>query len=160
MQPFSRHTAVAAPLIRDDINTDQIAPVQMARGLKPDYREILFLRARRGPDGSPNPDFVLNKPQFQNPAILVTGNNFGCGSSREAAVWSMLATGIRCIVARNFADIYRENCLQNGVLPVTLSADDFGRFEAAVLAVCREFHLVYYEGRGADLHRASGAPSK
>lgn len=134
MQPFISVTGIAVPLIEDDINTDQIAPVQMARGLKPDYREILFLRARRGPDGSPNPDFVLNKPQFQNPAILVTGNNFGCGSSREAAVWSMLATGIRCIVARNFADIYRENCLQNGLLPVELPPKDAGAFEQRVIA--------------------------
>lgn len=130
MQPFIGVTGVAVPLLEDDINTDQIAPVQMARGLKPDYRKLLFMRARRRADGSLNPDFVLNKPQFSQPAILVTGRNFGCGSSRESAVWSMLAIGIRCIVARSFADIYRENCLQNGLLPVELDsghADSFDR---------------------------------
>jgi 3-isopropylmalate/(R)-2-methylmalate dehydratase small subunit len=135
MQPFISVTGVAVPLLENDINTDQIAPVQMARGLKPDYRELLFMRARKRPDGSPNPDFVLNKPQFSQPAILVSGSNFGCGSSREGAVWSMLATGIRCIVARNFADIYRENCLQNGLLPVELRPEDAGRFERRVVAV-------------------------
>jgi 3-isopropylmalate/(R)-2-methylmalate dehydratase small subunit len=122
MQPFTRHTGIAVPLIRDDINTDQIAPVQAMRQLKPDYRTLLFMRARRHDDGSENPDFVLNKPQFRQPGILVTGHNFGAGSSREAAVWGMLANDIRVIVARSFADIYRENCLQNGLLPIVLAA--------------------------------------
>ena len=108
------------PLLKDDINTDQIAPVPAMRDLKPDYKKLLFMRARQRADGSEDPDFVLNKPQFRKPGILVTGHNFGCGSSREAAVWGMLANDIRCIVARSFADIYRENCLQNGVLPVVL----------------------------------------
>lgn len=134
MQPFIRHTGIAVPLLEDDLNTDQIAPVQMARGLKPDYRALLFLRARQREDGSENPDFVLNRPQFRNPGILVAGRNFGCGSSREAAVWGMLATGIRAIVARNFADIYRENCLQNGLAPIELSPDDQAAFEARVIA--------------------------
>lgn len=134
MQPFTSITGTAAPMIEDDINTDQIAPVQMARGLKPDYRALLFMRARRLPDGRENPDFVFNKPQFCQPAILVSGKNFGCGSSREAAVWTMLAAGIRCIIARSFADIYRENCLQNGLLPVELSPDEAEAFEARVIA--------------------------
>src|SRR5215472_186668 len=106
------------------MNTDQIAPVLPGRGLKDDYRAMLFHRARRREDGSENPDFVLNKPQFRNAGILVTGNNFGAGSSRENAVWSMLANDIRVIVARGFADIYRENCLQNGLLPVVLAPAD------------------------------------
>ena len=118
MQPFSKHTGVAVPLLKDDINTDQVAPVQAMRALKPDYKALLFQRAKQRDDGSEDPDFVLNKPQFRNPGILVTGNNFGAGSSREAAVWGMLANNIRVIVARSFADIYRENCLQNGLLPV------------------------------------------
>jgi 3-isopropylmalate/(R)-2-methylmalate dehydratase small subunit len=124
MQKFSRLTGVAAPLVRDDINTDEITPIQIARQLKPDYAELMFMRTRRRADGSLDPDFVLNKPQFSRPAILVTGRNFGCGSSRESAVWAMLAVGIRCIVAKSFADIYRENCLQNGVLPVELGDAD------------------------------------
>jgi 3-isopropylmalate/(R)-2-methylmalate dehydratase small subunit len=134
MQPFIRHTAIAAPLLQDDINTDQIAPILHSRGLKEDYRAMLFYRARRRDDGSDNPDFVLNKPQFRNAGILVTGQNFGAGSSRESAVWSMLANDIRVIVARSFADIYRENCLQNGVLPIVLAPDDMDAFTARVIA--------------------------
>jgi 3-isopropylmalate/(R)-2-methylmalate dehydratase small subunit len=135
MQPFTAQTGIAAPLIKDDINTDQIAPILHARGLKEDYRAMLFHRARRREDGSEDPDFVLNKPQFRNAAILVTGENFGAGSSRESAVWSMLANGIRVIVAKSFADIYRENCLQNGLLPVVLGAQLGDQFIARVVAV-------------------------
>jgi 3-isopropylmalate/(R)-2-methylmalate dehydratase small subunit len=135
MQPFTTHTGIAVPFIKDDVNTDQIAPVQAMRALKPDYKALLFMRARQRDDGSEDPDFVLNRPQFRNPGILVTGQNFGAGSSREAAVWGMLANNIRVIVARSFADIYRENCLQNGLLPVVLGADDVDAFEARVIAV-------------------------
>ena len=95
---------------------------------------MLFYRARRRDDGSENPDFVLNRPQFRAAGILVTGHNFGAGSSRESAVWSMLANDIRVIVARSFADIYRENCLQNGVLPVVLGPQDADAFIARVVA--------------------------
>ncbi len=134
MQPFSSHTAVAAPLLRDDINTDQIAPVMHSRDLKEDYGKTLFYRARRREDGSEDPDFILNKPQFRNAGILVTGNNFGAGSSRESAVWAMVANNIRVIVAKSFADIYRENCLQNGVLPVVLAAPEADALAARVVA--------------------------
>ncbi len=134
MQPFRAHTGIAMPLLRDDVNTDEIAPLQMARSLRPDYAELLFRRTRERPDGSLDPNFVLNRPQFRNPGILVTGHNFGCGSSRESAVWGMLAVGIRCIVARSFADIYRENCLQNGLLPIELPPAQADAFEARVVA--------------------------
>jgi len=134
MQKFSTLTGIAAPLLRDDVNTDEIAPIQMSRSLKPDYAQLLFLRTRQRPDGSPDPDFVLNRPQFRSSGILVTGRNFGCGSSREAAVWGMLAVGIRCIVARSFADIYRENCLQNGLLPIELAPEPAELFEGRVVA--------------------------
>jgi 3-isopropylmalate/(R)-2-methylmalate dehydratase small subunit len=134
MQPFATHTGIAVPLLKDDINTDQIAPVLSMRNLKPDYKALLFMRARRRDDGSEDPDFVLNRPQFRQPGILVTGHNFGAGSSREAAVWGMLANDIRVIVARSFADIYRENCLQNGLLPISLAARDAEAFEQRVLA--------------------------
>src|SRR4051795_11490551 len=130
MQPFSSHTGIAVPLLQDDINTDQMAPVQAMREMKPDYKKMLFMRSR-----AENPEFVLTQPQFQNPGILVTGQNFGAGSSREAAVWGMLANGIRVIVAKSFADIYRENCLQNGLLPVTLRSKDADPFIARVIAV-------------------------
>jgi 3-isopropylmalate/(R)-2-methylmalate dehydratase small subunit len=129
MQPFSKHTGVAVPYLKDDVNTDQIAPVQAMRNLKPDYKALLFMRTR-----SEDPDFVLNKPQFQDPGILVAGQNFGAGSSRESAVWGMLANNIRVIVARSFADIYRENCLQNGLLPVALAPADAEAFEQRVIA--------------------------
>jgi 3-isopropylmalate/(R)-2-methylmalate dehydratase small subunit len=132
MQPFTMLTGVAVPLLQDDINTDQITPIN--RNMNPDWAALLFANARKLADGSLDPNFALNKPQFRRPGILVTGRNFGCGSSREGAVWAMLATGIRCIVARSFADIYRENCLQNGLLPVELSAPDSAAFEARVLA--------------------------
>jgi 3-isopropylmalate/(R)-2-methylmalate dehydratase small subunit len=130
MQPFSSHTGIAVPLLVDDLNTDQIAPVQAMRDLKPDYKKLLFMRTR-----AEEPDFVLNKPQFQNPGILVSGNNFGAGSSREAAVWGMLANNIRVIVAKSFADIYRENCLQNGLLPVVLPVAEADAFIARVVSV-------------------------
>jgi 3-isopropylmalate/(R)-2-methylmalate dehydratase small subunit len=135
MQPFTTHTGIAVPLIVDDMNTDQIAPVQAMRNLNPDYKALLFMRARRRDDGSEDPGFVLNQPQFRNPGILVTGHNFGAGSSREAAVWGMLANNIRVIVARSFADIYRENCLQNALLPIVLAPPDMQAFEERVLAV-------------------------
>jgi len=135
MQPFSSHTAIAAPMLKDDINTDTIAPIMNTRSLKDDYKAMLFYRARRREDGSDDPDFVLNRPQFRNAGILVAGNNFGAGSSRESAVWSMLANNIRVIVAKSFADIYRENCLQNGVLPVVLGAEEADAFAQRVIAV-------------------------
>jgi 3-isopropylmalate dehydratase small subunit len=135
MQPFATHTGIAAPLLVDDMNTDQIAPFLPSRSLKDDYKVMLFHRARFREDGSELPDFVLNKPQFRNAGILVTGHNFGAGSSRESAVWSMLANNIRVIVAKSFADIYRENCLQNGLLPIVLKADMADAFIARIVAV-------------------------
>jgi 3-isopropylmalate/(R)-2-methylmalate dehydratase small subunit len=135
MQAFGNHTGIAAPLLKDDVNTDQIAPVLHSRGLKEDYKAMLFYRARQRDDGSEDPDFVLNKPQFRNAGILVTGNNFGAGSSRETAVWSMLANNIRVIIAKSFADIYRENCLQNGLLPIVLEPGVADAFAARVIAV-------------------------
>jgi len=133
MQPFNTLAGVAVPLLIDDLNTDQIAPV--GHTLHPDYGAQLFRGQRIRLDGTENTDFVLNQPQFRQPAMLVTGRNFGCGSSREAAVWGMIAVGIRCIVARSFADTFRENCLQNGVLPVVLAPADAESFEAEVVAV-------------------------
>jgi 3-isopropylmalate/(R)-2-methylmalate dehydratase small subunit len=135
MQAFSSHTGIAAPMLKDDVNTDQIAPVLHSRDLKEDYKAMLFHRARRREDGSEDPNFVLNKPQFRNAGILLTGNNFGAGSSRETAVWSMLANNIRVVIAKSFADIYRENCLQNGLLPIVLEPDAADGFAARVIAV-------------------------
>jgi 3-isopropylmalate/(R)-2-methylmalate dehydratase small subunit len=133
MEPFRSVTGIAAPLLEDDINTDQITPVH--RDMHPDYAKLLFQRRRFRADGSEEPGFVLNRPQYRKSAILVAGRNFGCGSSREGAVWAMVAVGMRCIIARSFADIYRENCLRNGVLPLVLGASEADAFEAKVLAV-------------------------
>lgn len=130
MKPFTRVEGPAAPLIENDINTDQIAPAGHGhRTLNPDYAEQLFSGRRGGSE-----TFVLDRPEYRNAAILVTGSNFGCGSSRESAVWAVAASGIRCIVAESFADIYRDNCLKNGVLPVVLSPQDNEAFRKAVLA--------------------------
>jgi 3-isopropylmalate/(R)-2-methylmalate dehydratase small subunit len=116
------------PTLEDDVNTDQIAPQQMDRRLDPDYRVMFFRRQRQ------DVDFILNRPQFHTAAILVAGRNFGCGSARETAVWALMAWGIRCVVARGFADIFRENCLQNGVLPLELGASEHDAFATRVVA--------------------------
>jgi 3-isopropylmalate/(R)-2-methylmalate dehydratase small subunit len=128
MTPFLTSTGVAVSLLLDDINTDQIAPQQMDRSLNPDYRVMLFRRQRQ------DADFILNRPQYRSAATLVVGANFGCGSARETAVWALMAWGIRCVVARGFADIFRENCLQNGVLPLELGECDHAAFAARVAA--------------------------
>jgi 3-isopropylmalate dehydratase small subunit len=134
-EPFITLTGVAAPLLENDINTDQVAPVMREHrsSIHADYARNLFYRRRFGEDGKENPDFLLNQPAYRQAKILVTGDNFGCGSSRESAVWAMTAYGIRCVVARSFADIYRENCLKNGLLPVTFAPDQAKAFEALVL---------------------------
>jgi len=134
MQPFTSVTGVALPLLQDDINTDQIAPIPTQRSLKPDYQALFFSRARRCADDSLDPTHILNQPQFAAPSIFVTGRNFGCGSSREGAVWTMMAVGVTCIIARSIADLYRENCLQNGVLPIELPDPVAEAFEKRVVS--------------------------
>lgn len=133
MTPFTSITGPCVPMLEDDLNTDQIAPIQMSRELKPDYADLLFKRRRENPDGTPT-DHILNRPEFARPALLLSRHNFGCGSSREAAVWCLTAVGIRCIVARSIADIFRENCLQNGVLPVEVPDAVAEALEKRVLA--------------------------
>jgi len=132
MQPFDRISGAAVPMIENDVNTDQIAPLQLAKGLSPDWGELLFKRQRFTPEGAPT-DHILNRPQYQSPVILVANENFGCGSSRESAVWCLTGIGIRCIIARSIADIFRENCLQNGVLPIELTGESMDRLQAAIL---------------------------
>ena len=133
MQPFERVTGAAAPLLEDDINTDQIAPA--IASFKPDYAELLFARRRHNAEGAKIGDFVLNRAPFRNGArVLVARENFGSGSSRESAVWALMGFGIRVVVARSFADIFRENCLKNGLLPISLEAGDVASFEDDVVA--------------------------
>ena len=133
MKAFSTITGIAVPFLEDDVNTDKIAPIPTKRSLKPDYREMFFHRARRLDDDTLDPAHVFNLPQFTAPSILVAGRNFGCGSSREGAVWTMQAVGIHVLIARSVADLYRENCLQNGLLPIELPDDKAADFEQRVI---------------------------
>ena len=159
MQPVTSVTGIAVAFLEDDINTDKIAPIPTKRSLKPDYEDMFFHRARRLADDTLDPAHVLNQPHFARAAIFVTGRNFGCGSSREGAVWTMQAVGISCIIARSISDLYRENCLQNGVLPVELgeaAADDLERRVlaangAAPFTVDLRTQTISGPG-GADLH--------
>ncbi|MCS6897286.1 MAG: 3-isopropylmalate dehydratase small subunit [Nitrospira sp.] len=121
MQAFTRLTGLVAPLDRVNVDTDQIIPKQFLKTIKrTGLREGLFFDWRRKPDGSPDPDFFLNQPRYQGATILLTRDNFGCGSSREHAPWALLDQGFRCIIAPSFADIFYNNCFQNGILPVVL----------------------------------------
>jgi 3-isopropylmalate/(R)-2-methylmalate dehydratase small subunit len=135
MEPFRTVTSVAAPLIEDDINTGEIAPGAGGGLGDVDFAALFFGRRRRDVDGREIPGFVLNEDRYRHTQILVAGGNFGCGSSSESSVWVPVAFGIRCIVARSFADIYRENCLKNGILPVVLGPDAAPSFESAVLRI-------------------------
>lgn len=116
MEPFSIVTAVAAPFPRTNIDTDAIIPVTRMRGVSKDMSDGLFDLWRRDPDGRDNLDFVLNQPKYRNARIIVAAANFGCGSSREAAVWALTYSGIRCVIAPSFGDIFYENAFKNGLL--------------------------------------------
>lgn len=121
MQKFEKLTGVAAPLPMINIDTDMIIPKQFLRTIKrTGLGKNLFDEMRFTPEGKEIPGFVLNKAPFRKAAILVTGANFGCGSSREHAPWSLLDFGIRCIIAPSYADIFFNNCFKNGILPIVL----------------------------------------
>jgi 3-isopropylmalate/(R)-2-methylmalate dehydratase small subunit len=125
MQPFTTLTGVAAPLRIVNVDTDMIIPKQYLKTIKrTGLGEGLFAEMRYREDGSENPDFVLNKPAYRKAQILVAGDNFGCGSSREHAPWALLDFGIRCVIATSFADIFYNNCFKNGILPITVSPED------------------------------------
>ncbi len=121
MEKFTQLCSVAAPLMRANVDTDLIIP--MERYLMADRAEMpryAFEVLRYLPDGTDNPDFVLNKPTYKNAQILISGANFGCGSSRESAVWALHGLGLRCIIAPSFGNIFYNNCFQNGLLPIVL----------------------------------------
>ena len=121
MEAIDKHTGLVAPLDRVDVDTDQIIPKQFLKSIsRTGFEQGLFYDWRRLPDGSPNPDFVLNRPEYQGATILVSGRNFGSGSSREHAPWALQQFGFRAVIAPSFGDIFRNNCYQNGLLPVTL----------------------------------------
>ncbi len=121
MQPFTRLDGKAAPLPLANIDTDQIIPKQFLKTVEREgLAKGLFYDLRFDDDGKAHPDFVLNRAEYKNAAVLVTGDNFGCGSSREHAPWALMDFGIRCVIAPSFADIFHGNCLNNGLLPVAL----------------------------------------
>jgi 3-isopropylmalate/(R)-2-methylmalate dehydratase small subunit len=121
MQAFTTLTGVAAPLPLVNVDTDMIIPKQFLKTIKrTGLKDALFFEQRTTPDGSINPDFVLNREAYREAKILVAGANFGCGSSREHAPWALLDFGIRCIIAPSYADIFYNNCFKNGILPIIL----------------------------------------
>lgn len=121
MEAYVRVSGLVAPLDRADVDTDQIIPaVHLKRIERTGLGRFLFERWRFRPDGSPDPDFVLNRARYDGATILVTGPNFGCGSSREHAAWALCDSGFRTVIAPSFADIFRSNCYQNGMLPLAL----------------------------------------
>lgn len=125
MEPFVRHTGILAPLDRANVDTDQIIPKQFLKSIsRTGYGVHCFNDWRYLEDGSPNPDFILNRPEYQGASILVTRRNFGCGSSREHAPWALGEYGFRAIIAPSFADIFRQNCMQNGIVPVVVSEEE------------------------------------
>ena len=125
MQKFDKLRGVAAPLNILNIDTDMIIPKQFLKTIKRSGLGVnLFSEMRYTDDGGENKDFVLNKPAYRSAEILVAGDNFGCGSSREHAPWALLDFGIRCVISTSFADIFYNNCFKNGILPIVVSADD------------------------------------
>ena len=154
MDKFTTLTGVAAPLPLRNIDTDMIIPKQFLKTIKrTGLGKSLFYEMRYDEQGNEVADFVLNQPAYRKATILVTGENFGCGSSREHAPWSLLDFGIRCIIAPDFADIFYNNCFQNGILPIKLPQaevdklmDDAGRGSNATLTV----DLESQEIRGPD----------
>ncbi|GCE48650.1 3-isopropylmalate/(R)-2-methylmalate dehydratase small subunit [Thermosporothrix hazakensis] len=133
MEPFITHTGLVAPLDRTDVNTDEITPARFLKTVRrTGFADALFANFRYiGDTREPDPDFVLNKPRYQGASILLSGKNFGCGSSREHAPWAIREYGFRVIITPGFADIFYNNCFNNGILPVVLP-------EATVLQLFRE----------------------
>ena len=125
MNHYPPFTSRAVPLLVNDIDTDQIIPARFLKVTdKSGLGANLFSDWRYNPDGSPKPDFVLNRPQYRGAAILLAGSNFGCGSSREHAAWALVGNGIRAVISTSFADIFKNNSLKNGILPIVVSAAD------------------------------------
>ncbi|HEY5225512.1 MAG TPA: 3-isopropylmalate dehydratase small subunit [Methylovirgula sp.] len=128
MDKFTTLTGVAAPLEMTNVDTDMIIPKQYLKTIKrTGLGGGLFSELRFGDDGSENPEFVLNKPAYRKAQILVAGDNFGCGSSREHAPWALLDFGIRCVISTSFADIFYNNCFKNGILPIKVTPEDLDK---------------------------------
>jgi 3-isopropylmalate/(R)-2-methylmalate dehydratase small subunit len=131
MDRFVRHKGKVVPLVRDSIDTDQIMPKQfLTRIERTGFGEFVFNDLRFNPDGTPIEDFVLNLPKYKDPTILLSGSDFGCGSSREHAPWGLLDYGFRVIIAESFADIFYNNCFKTGILPITLPSSQLDLIKA------------------------------
>jgi 3-isopropylmalate/(R)-2-methylmalate dehydratase small subunit len=131
MQSFTVHTGIVAALQRDNVDTDQIIPKQFLKRIeRTGYGDVLFFDWRYDRDSCPDPSFPLNAPQYRGATILLAGKNFGCGSSREHAVWALRDYGFRAIIAPSFADIFANNCLKNGVLTVVLPPAEIAQLNA------------------------------
>jgi 3-isopropylmalate/(R)-2-methylmalate dehydratase small subunit len=125
MKSFRQHTGLVAPLARANVDTDQIIPKQFLKRIeRTGFGQFLFYDWRFRSDGQPNPDFVLNEPRYRGASILVADKNFGCGSSREHAPWALGEYGFRVIIAPSFADIFANNCLKNGMLPISMDVGE------------------------------------
>src|ERR1700748_3408472 len=143
MDKFNQLTGVAAPLPFINVDTDMIIPKQYLKTIKrTGLGTALFSEMRYNEDGSENPDFVLNKPAYRQARIIVAGDNFGCGSSREHAPWALLDFGVRCVISTSFADIFYNNCFKNGILPIVVTPenlekllDDASRGSNSIVAI-------------------------
>ena len=125
MEKFTTLEGVAAPIHQINVDTDAIIPKQYLKTIKrTGLGKGLFSEQRYKDDGSENPDFVLNKPAYRNAKVIVAGDNFGCGSSREHAPWALADFGIRCVISTSFGDIFYNNCFKNGLLPIRVSPED------------------------------------
>ena len=125
MEKFDKHRGVAAPLNMINIDTDKLIPKQFLKTIKrTGLGKHLFNEIRFNADGSENEDFVLNKSAYREASILVAGDNFGCGSSREHAPWALLDYGVKCVISTSFADIFFNNCFKNGILPIVVSKEE------------------------------------
>jgi 3-isopropylmalate/(R)-2-methylmalate dehydratase small subunit len=133
MNKFSVLTSKVAPYVEDDINTDQIIPSEFLKDVKADLKFGLFAYLRRDSNGKSNQNFILEKMNFIDSKILLVGRNFGCGSSREHAVWALQEFGFECIIAKSFSDLFKSNCLKNGVLTIELPDSEFKKIESKIV---------------------------
>ena len=156
MEKFTKLTGVAAPMDVINVDTDQIIPKLHLRTIKrTGLGKVLFDDLRFNPDGTEKPGFILNQTPYRDAQILVAGDNFGCGSSREHAPWALLDFGIRCVISTSFADIFYNNCFKNGILPIAVSADELGALMAD--ACDRESPVLTVDLQAQEITRPNGA---
>ena len=156
MEKFMKLTGVAAPMDVINVDTDQIIPKLHLRTIKrTGLGKVLFDELRFNLDGTEKPGFILNQAPYRDAQILVAGDNFGCGSSREHAPWALLDFGIRCVISSSFADIFYNNCFKNGILPIAVSADELGALMAD--ASVRENPVLTVDLHAQEITRPNGA---